>query len=90
MIWYCDMDHSHVPRDLGQAGFILQEEEFVQHLFSTHRNALPRVQLLARTRRSKTERIRDPFTCPLCDCQPFDVAAKISEKPYDLLANYVA
>jgi hypothetical protein len=90
-IWYRDLDHSHLSKRLPESAFTFHEkEEFVQHMSSAHENFLTRMQLLARTGRNKVAKIRDPFTCPFCDCSPNDVVANMLEKPYDLLANHIA
>ncbi|RMJ16654.1 hypothetical protein CDV36_003671 [Fusarium kuroshium] len=87
--WHCDMDHDHVPKDRDMRDFN-DKGDFIEHLSKAHGETLTRPQLLARTRRSRTARIRDPFTCPLCDCQPEDIAPHIPEKPYDLLSKHIA
>ncbi|KAH6975803.1 hypothetical protein EDB80DRAFT_740174 [Ilyonectria destructans] len=87
--WHCDMDHAHVPEDLNQTDFN-EKDDFMQHLSKAHGAALTRSQLLARTRRNRTAKIRESFTCPLCDCRPDDVAAHVREKPYDLLSKHIA
>lgn len=89
-VWYCDMDHSDLPKQRIEDDFTYQEkEELVEHLSSAHENALTRVQILARTRRSKTQKQRGPFICPLCDFCPAEVSEKMSEKPYDLLSSHI-
>ena len=85
--WYCTMYHAH--EDVGTKNFD-SKGNFIHHLSRTHADALTRPQILAQARRNKTTGVRDPFTCPLCDCCPNDVSPRIAEKPYELLSKHVA
>ena len=88
-VWQCDADHTAIPVKLNQQEFDTKEA-FTQHLFKAHATSLSRPQILVRSRRGKSLRIREAFTCPFCDCTPDEVAPYSVEKPYDLLARHIA
>ncbi|UKZ96464.1 uncharacterized protein TrAFT101_011253 [Trichoderma asperellum] len=87
MTWYCEMDHSDDDADSKKFD---DKGDFMQHLSATHGGTITRPQILAKARRNKTVTIRDPFTCPLCDCCPEEVIPRLTEKPYELLSTHIA
>jgi hypothetical protein len=85
-VWQCDL----APADPQHIAEFHDKESFLAHLSAAHSGNLSRAQILARGRRAKTIQIRDPFTCPLCDCQPEEVVPHLAEKPYELLSKHIA
>jgi hypothetical protein len=71
--------------------FFDEREVFLEHLITYHAGVLTKPQILARARRNRMIDIRDPFTYPVYDCCPPEVAFQLTEnlKP-EALSNHIA
>ncbi|KAF9891460.1 hypothetical protein FE257_003926 [Aspergillus nanangensis] len=81
-MWYCVMLHD-VPVEFDNMTKLLG------HLQSDHAAQLTKSQIQGRARRNRAITPREPFVCPLCDAEPYDVKFAAAGSRSELFANHI-